>query len=362
MNPPDPARPLVTFLLVTYNQERFVREAVTAAFAQTYSQLEIIFSDDCSPDRTFEIMQEMVAAYRGQHSVTLTRTDKNGGLIANLNSAMALAKGELVVIAAGDDISLPQRVEKLTAEWLRAGKPSGLTSAVHNMDENGKIQSLSGSTTQLNPSWENTPRTKKMLMYARNADFTLTGCAAAWTKEMWNNFGNLMPGVVNEDSVLSFRAILDRGIWFVPEPLVLYRQHANNIWNAILPEEKFTTEYYRRAEITAVRRAPVLAKMFENSLADLKTAEAKMIIDSATARELERELRRSIRRKTLQARWWELSFCQRLRQLAHAPHRRFPLNVTSLLPLDQHAALRSLRMRTKKQILKIFRGQSALLY
>ena len=63
-NPSIEERPLVTFALFAYNQERYIREAVEGAFAQTYEPLEIILSDDCSTDRTFEIMQEMVANYR----------------------------------------------------------------------------------------------------------------------------------------------------------------------------------------------------------------------------------------------------------------------------------------------------------
>jgi len=48
-------KPLITFALFAYNQERFIREAVQGAFSQTYSPLEIIMSDDCSKDRTFDI-------------------------------------------------------------------------------------------------------------------------------------------------------------------------------------------------------------------------------------------------------------------------------------------------------------------
>jgi glycosyltransferase involved in cell wall biosynthesis len=58
-NPTD--RSLVTFALFAYNQEKYIREAVEGALAQTYEPLEIILSDDCSSDRTFETMREMAA-------------------------------------------------------------------------------------------------------------------------------------------------------------------------------------------------------------------------------------------------------------------------------------------------------------
>jgi len=105
------ARPLVTFAVIAYKQERFVREAVEGAFAQTYRPLEIILSDDCSPDRTFEIMQEMAAAYDGPHRVRLNRNERNLGLASHFNNILSAASGEILVISAGDDISGPSRVE-----------------------------------------------------------------------------------------------------------------------------------------------------------------------------------------------------------------------------------------------------------
>src|SRR4051812_34720579 len=72
-------RPLVTFALFAYNHERFIRKAVDGALAQTYQPLEIIISDDCSTDRTFEIAQGMASAYNGAHKVVVNRNPKNLG-------------------------------------------------------------------------------------------------------------------------------------------------------------------------------------------------------------------------------------------------------------------------------------------
>ena len=52
----EQGRPLITFALFAYNQEKYIEEAVQGAFLQTYSPLEIILSDDGSTDRTFEII------------------------------------------------------------------------------------------------------------------------------------------------------------------------------------------------------------------------------------------------------------------------------------------------------------------
>ena len=60
-------QPLVSFTILCYNQEAFIREAVEGAFSQTYSPLEIIISDDCSKDQTYEIVKQMADAYRKGH-------------------------------------------------------------------------------------------------------------------------------------------------------------------------------------------------------------------------------------------------------------------------------------------------------
>ena len=70
--------PLVSFVLLTYNQELYVKQAVEGALKQDYPTLEIIISDDCSSDSTFEIIQSVVSTYSGKHKVTILRNSSNG--------------------------------------------------------------------------------------------------------------------------------------------------------------------------------------------------------------------------------------------------------------------------------------------
>jgi glycosyltransferase involved in cell wall biosynthesis len=100
---------LVTFALFAYNQEQYIREAIEGAFSQTHEPLEIILSDDCSTDRTFEIMKEMAAKYNGPHDVIVRKNDKNMGTLTHVLTVGRIAKGSVMILAAGDDISLPER-------------------------------------------------------------------------------------------------------------------------------------------------------------------------------------------------------------------------------------------------------------
>src|SRR6185503_20821734 len=108
---PSPNKPLLTFAIAALNQERFIREAVEGAFAQTYSPLEIVLSDDHSEDRTFEIMKEMAAAYHGPHKIILNQNPRRRCIGGHINRVVEISSGELIVGSAGDDVSVPERTQ-----------------------------------------------------------------------------------------------------------------------------------------------------------------------------------------------------------------------------------------------------------
>ena len=67
--------PLATLLVLFYKHQKFVEDTVAGALSQTYPNLEIIFSDDNSPDGTFDILKKAVEGYKGPHKVILNRNE-----------------------------------------------------------------------------------------------------------------------------------------------------------------------------------------------------------------------------------------------------------------------------------------------
>jgi glycosyltransferase involved in cell wall biosynthesis len=219
----DPDRPLITFLLMTYNQERFVREAVAGAFAQTYSPLEILLSDDCSADRTFEVMSEMADSYRGPHKIVRNRNPRNLGIGAHVNRAVEIAGGELVVAAAGDDVSLGARTERIFEEWERSGGGacSIYSDAICIDPEGREVGRLFGGST---PS-----HARSVEEAVARGGVGVAGCTHAFTKKWFDVFGPLDRRVVAEDMVIPFRNLLLGCVLRLNEPLVRYRTHGGNI-------------------------------------------------------------------------------------------------------------------------------------
>ena len=102
--------PKVSVIIPAFNQEEFIGDAVYSALSQTYSNLEIVVSDDGSSDNTPNIINEIAARYPDKIIAICHRM--NGGIASNLNRALARCSGELVAWLGGDDLMLPQKIEK----------------------------------------------------------------------------------------------------------------------------------------------------------------------------------------------------------------------------------------------------------
>jgi hypothetical protein len=210
------ARPLVTFALFAYNQEAYVRTAVRAALAQQYRPLQIILSDDASTDRTFELMQEEARACPVDIEVILNRNEPNLGIADHINKVVGMAAGEYLVLASGDDVSLPHRASVSVAALL--GDDQGrlaLHSAVMNMDHEGNMVWL-----RQNPHRNNLTSAETVI----DKDVYLTGSSVTVHKSLYSGFPPLHQAVVNEDKVTAFRCAFKGGAIYIEQPLVHYRE------------------------------------------------------------------------------------------------------------------------------------------
>jgi glycosyltransferase involved in cell wall biosynthesis len=100
----------VTVLLSVYNGERYVGEAIDSILGPTYRDFELLVIDDCSTDRTPQIL----ASYADPR-IRVIRNATNRGLTKSLNLGLAEARGELIARHDDDDRSLPRRLEAQVA-------------------------------------------------------------------------------------------------------------------------------------------------------------------------------------------------------------------------------------------------------
>lgn len=94
----------VSILVPIYGVERYIERCARSLFEQSYPDLEYIFVDDCSPDRSIEILERVMTDYpERKDTVRIVRHSRNRGLAAARNTALDNATGEFVCIVDSDD-------------------------------------------------------------------------------------------------------------------------------------------------------------------------------------------------------------------------------------------------------------------
>lgn len=215
--------PRVSFVIVAFNQSAYIEEAVASALAQDYSNLQIILSDDNSTDDTFDRMAAIAAAYDGPHAIVLNRTGGGRGVLGHFYAALAHADGVLMVGAAGDDLSAPNRVSRLVAAWRGTGA-AGIYSAWNRVDVTGKFLACEGLAQQ---------HDRDMTAYFPDRRVTIAfGCTAAYDIAFLRSIPLPAQTIWSEDYFWSAVAMLaGRDILYIEDALVDYRQNPTALRN-----------------------------------------------------------------------------------------------------------------------------------
>ena len=94
----------VSILVPVYNVSDFIERCLHTLFRQTYPNIQYIFVDDCSPDRSVEIIQDVLKDYpQRKDDVKIIKHEKNRGLAAARNTGLENAEGDFILNIDSDD-------------------------------------------------------------------------------------------------------------------------------------------------------------------------------------------------------------------------------------------------------------------
>lgn len=106
---------LITICVPIYGVEKYIERCAVSLFEQTYNNIEYIFVDDCSPDKSVEVLQNVMNRYPSRlGQVRLIRHPENKGLGEARNTAVREAKGDYILHVDSDDYIDTDVVSKLT--------------------------------------------------------------------------------------------------------------------------------------------------------------------------------------------------------------------------------------------------------
>ena len=127
--------PLVSVIIPVYNAEKYVEQAVRSIMIQTYQNLEILITDDCSTDGSFAILQKLATE---DSRIKLSRNTENQKIVRTLNALVERASGKYIARMDADDISLPKRIEA-QVQFMEVHNECGVCGCnIFRIDEFGK--------------------------------------------------------------------------------------------------------------------------------------------------------------------------------------------------------------------------------
>ena len=89
----------VSIVTVCFNSEKTIERTLNSVLDQTYKNIEIIIVDNCSSDKTYDLLKTF-----NDPRIKLYRNNKNLGMCENWNECLKYAKGDYIQYLHGDDI------------------------------------------------------------------------------------------------------------------------------------------------------------------------------------------------------------------------------------------------------------------
>lgn len=140
-----PIRPMVSIGIPVYNGEKYLATAIESLLAQSYTDFEIIISDNASTDRTQQIAEEYVVR---DPRIRYDRMASNGGAILNFNRLVEMSRGKYFKWAAADDVCAPQYLEVLVEMMEQDPELVWCHTRSGKIDETGKVLSPSDEAAE----------------------------------------------------------------------------------------------------------------------------------------------------------------------------------------------------------------------
>jgi glycosyltransferase involved in cell wall biosynthesis len=252
--------PLVSVIVPVYNQQNHVEEAVRSILEQTHQNLELIIVDDGSSDESVKIIKEKFSS-----GVTLI-CQKNLGVSSAINAGLSEAKGELIALLGGDDVSLKQRVSN-QVKLFESSSFDILFSRPYLINQQGDSIRDEDFPVFFGPE----PEKDKLLTELFYKGNFLCAPSAMFRRRVLDTLGEFHRGLIQLQDYDYWLRALGAGftVKLCPQGEVYYRRHENNLsaverLSAANAETPFILERLLR-----VSRPEILRKAFVDVLRPL---------------------------------------------------------------------------------------------
>ena len=268
--------PRVSVCIPVYNGADYLAESIGSVLAQTFEDLRVIVSDNCSTDATPDIVRGFTDPRVSYH-----RNDTNIGLVGNFNRCLALADGELVVVWHHDDVMLPSNLER-KVRVLDAHPAVGLVhSNLWRIDAKGRrLRQHWHLESQRDYVLPGLDVFRDYIMGLARGALIFIGSVVA-RRVCYERVGGFRAELPNCcDSEMYMRLALHFDVACLGEPLVSYRHHdesvsSRHVGTAWLLEHYDTAEMIFREHLARIPEAAVLRRRVRGEFVRMALEDAR---------------------------------------------------------------------------------------
>ncbi len=232
--------PMISFIVTSYNYEKYILKTLESIKAQSYRNFEIIIVDDCSKDNSCKIIEDFISENQDL-KITLIKQNSNQGQMASMIKGLESAQGQFVSFIDSDDILMPDYAK----HHIRVHIETSIAFTSCQIIEIGEDNEIHTMNSISSPHCKNLDE----LFAGENVNYKILkhkhfggwywspNSSAMFRKasiELIINYKNANKWKICPDKFLFNFANLIGGSAIIYTPLIGYRRHKNNAGNCTL--------------------------------------------------------------------------------------------------------------------------------
>lgn len=218
---------MISIAMTTCNGEKYIARQLNTILNQSLPVDEVVICDDCSEDRTVEIIERIISSTRDV-KICLIQNNQNLGYVKNFYKAISLTHGDYLFLSDQDDEWHPDKVEKMI-RTMEETKASAVCTDCRFIDENSD-EIPNTAYYDRNPFIHNvTQRLTPITFYELVIGNIAQGCTYCFTEAVKQAYLRVNSSHLIHDHQIMFVASLIGNVYFLDEKLIDYRLHSHNM-------------------------------------------------------------------------------------------------------------------------------------
>jgi len=221
----------ISIAMTTYNGEKFVEKQLLSLLNQTRKADEVVILDDCSTDKTAEIVSEFICKNSLSNWI-FSVNESNVGYKRNFYNTIAQTSGDIIFLCDQDDIWMSEKLDEMEKIFQQNFSILAVSSAFNFIDGEDKAFQVKQSSNKANHNlikFKISQNEVVKIDLKTICNYNISpGCTCAFKKQIKDIYLEKTECKVVHDWEINFIAACLDGLYFYNHPLIQYRIHTSN--------------------------------------------------------------------------------------------------------------------------------------